>query len=374
MASPVLIAALLRSTDLTADRARVLGSYHPDTLDTRRWFAYAVRAAGDCRRAIALFETVLADVTRVQGAEHVDTLACRDGLGFARQVAGQHAAAVREMEALVADRTRIQGADHAATLTSRANLAYACRDAGDDTRAVSLYEELVTDVSRVRGSNHGDTLYARSALALTLATMSSHSTGRAVSLCETLVVDHIRAFGADHRKSLSSREQLAYVCLRAGDAHRAITLFEDVIADRSRVLGLGYPDTSDGIAAAHEQGQDALPTVTSCWTRILNLSDPTVIDALAQAYGEAGDWVRAAALFTAVASGRRQVLGDDHPDTLESRTGAVFARAAAGDVQGTSTTGLRLITGWERVLGPNHPRVRNVRQRMASLRAPGDLG
>ncbi len=138
-----------------------------------------------------------------------------------------------------------------------------------------------------------------------------------------------------------------------------------MIADRSRVLGLGFPDTPDGVGHAHSTGQDALPTVIACLEHLQDLGHPTAIDALARAYGEAGDREREVALLTAVASGRGQVLGPDHPDALESRTGAYFARLAAGTGDGP-VVGARLAADWGRVLGQDHPRVQEVRERLAA--------
>ncbi|MFD0167040.1 tetratricopeptide repeat protein [Streptomyces decoyicus] len=50
-----------------ADRLRVLGEDHPDTLTSRNNLAYAYEAAGDLERAIPLHERTLADRLRVLG-------------------------------------------------------------------------------------------------------------------------------------------------------------------------------------------------------------------------------------------------------------------------------------------------------------------
>ena len=50
-----------------ADRLRVLGADHPDTLASRNNLAYAYQAAGDLGRAIPLYEQTLADSVQVLG-------------------------------------------------------------------------------------------------------------------------------------------------------------------------------------------------------------------------------------------------------------------------------------------------------------------
>ncbi|WP_406567137.1 tetratricopeptide repeat protein [Actinoallomurus rhizosphaericola] len=48
----------------------MLGEDPPDTLTSRITLAIALRAAGDLRRAVPLFEVALADCVRVLGNDH----------------------------------------------------------------------------------------------------------------------------------------------------------------------------------------------------------------------------------------------------------------------------------------------------------------
>ena len=60
-----------------ADRERVLGAGHPDTLTSRNNLAYAYESAGRLEEAIPLYERTLSDRERVLGAGHPDTLISR---------------------------------------------------------------------------------------------------------------------------------------------------------------------------------------------------------------------------------------------------------------------------------------------------------
>lgn len=71
--------------EVLADRLRVLGSNHPDTLNSRNSLAYALQGAGRLDDAIALFEEVLADSTCVLGPNHPDTVLYRKNLEHARE-------------------------------------------------------------------------------------------------------------------------------------------------------------------------------------------------------------------------------------------------------------------------------------------------
>ena len=122
---------------LLADRERVLGPDHPDTLTSRNNLADAYQAAGRAAEAIPLHERTLADRERVLGPDHPDTLTSRNNLAAAYQDAGRAAEAIPLHEQTLADRERVLGPDHPDTLTSRNNLAVAYRAAGRAAEAIA---------------------------------------------------------------------------------------------------------------------------------------------------------------------------------------------------------------------------------------------
>ena len=126
---------------LLADRERILGAEHPDTLSTRHNLAFAYQAAGRVAEAIAIFEPLLADSERILGAEHPDTLATRHNLAGAYRAAGRVDEAIAIYEPLLAERERILGPAHPSTLTTRNNLAGAYRSIGRDAEAAALQAE-----------------------------------------------------------------------------------------------------------------------------------------------------------------------------------------------------------------------------------------
>ena len=68
-----------------ADRARILGTEHPDALASRGNLANAYRAAKRNEDAIVILEPLLEDLERTYGAEHPDTERMRENLANARR-------------------------------------------------------------------------------------------------------------------------------------------------------------------------------------------------------------------------------------------------------------------------------------------------
>ncbi|MFM9594175.1 tetratricopeptide repeat protein, partial [Streptomyces scabiei] len=67
-----------------ADRERILGQDHPDTLRARHNLAVSYSTAGRTQDALDLHEQVLADRERILGQDHPDTLRARHNLARVR--------------------------------------------------------------------------------------------------------------------------------------------------------------------------------------------------------------------------------------------------------------------------------------------------
>ncbi|MFF8787997.1 FxSxx-COOH system tetratricopeptide repeat protein [Streptomyces sp. NPDC015125] len=317
-----------------ADRLRVLGEGHPDTLTSRNNLAYAYDAAGDLERAIPLHEQNLADRLRVLGEDHPDTLTSRNNLAGAYESAGDLERAIPLHEQNLTDSLRVLGEDHPDTLSSRNNLAGAFEAAGDPGRAIPLHEQNLADRLRVLGKDHPDTLTSRNNLAL--AFESAGDPERAIPLYEQNLADRLRVLGKDHPDTLISCNNLAYAYESVGDLERAIPLFEQNLADSLRVLGENHPHTL------------------------------TSRNNLALAYESAGDPERAIPLHEQTLADRLRVLGEDHPHTLASRNNLAGSYGLAGYLERAVPLFEQTLTDCLRVLGKDHPLTGTVRSSLAN--------
>ena len=146
---------------LTADLERLLGPYHPDTMNARNSLAAAYLAAGRHSDAVLLFERTLAGRERVLGLNHPDTLISRTNLAAAYQDAGRVAESISLLQRTLAARERLFGYGHPVTLNSRGNLAAAYRAAGRSDEAIPLLEQTLAGRKRVLGADHPDTRATR---------------------------------------------------------------------------------------------------------------------------------------------------------------------------------------------------------------------
>ncbi|MBL7509852.1 tetratricopeptide repeat protein, partial [Frankia sp. CNm7] len=151
-----------------------------------------------------------------------------------------------------------------------------------------------------RGVDHPDTLTARHNLAGAYGTAGR--VDQAIRLFEQVLADRVRMLGGNHPDTLTARHNLAYTYRVAGRVHEAINLFEDVLTDQVRVLGNDHPDTL------------------------------TTRNILAGTYRVAGRGSEAINLFEDVLTDQVRVLGNDHPDTLTTRHNLAYTYRVAGRV------------------------------------------
>ena len=111
---------------------------------------------------------------------------------------------------------------------------------GAPQAAVAL-SDAVTHLSKILGPDHPDTLTSRNNLAG--AYESAGRLDEAITLYEQVLADRVRLLGPDHPQTLTSRNNLAYAYRSAGRLDQAITLYEEVLADRVRLLGDDHPQT-----------------------------------------------------------------------------------------------------------------------------------
>ena len=361
---------------LLADRERVLGPDHPDTLTSRNNLAMACRAVGRTAEAIPLLEGTVADCERVLGPDHPYTLGFRNNLAMVYEAAGRTAEAIPLYERALADHERVLGPDHPVTLTSRNNLAMAYKDVGRTAEAITLLERTLADRERVPGPDHPDTLGSRNNLAM--AYKDAGRTAEAIPLYECALADCERVLGPDHPYTLGFRNNLAMAYQDTGRTAEAIPLVERTLADHERVLGPDHPETltfRNNLAMAYHAANrtaEAIPLLERTLAdreRVLGPDHPVTLSSrnnLAPAYQDVGRTAEAITLYERTLADCERVLGPDHPKTLTFRNNLATAYQDAGRTAEAIPLYERTLADCERVLGPDHPETLTFRNNLAA--------
>ena len=318
---------------MLADRVRVLGKDHPDTLATRHEMIFYRGLAGAPAGAARAFELLLPDRERVLGKDHPDTLVTRHGLARMRGEAGDPDAAVADYESLLADRERVLRPDHLDTLVTQHGLAFWRGQAGDLAGAVRAFEHLVERMLRVLGPDYRDTLQARWVLAELRGLAGD--TPAALAELRQLLADEERVFGPDHPDTLAVRRSVAERLEETEGPAAAIAEYEWLLAAGLRVLGPDHPDT---LITRHYLGV---------------------------CRGKAGAPAAAVAELELLLADRARVRGADHPDTLATRSSIGYWLGEAGDPAGAVAAYRDLLAETERTSKPGDVTAAKARQDLA---------
>ena len=197
-----------------------------------------------------------------------------------------------------------------------------------------------------------------------------HAAGRlteAITLYEQVLTDRIRVLGEDHPNTLTSRNNLAGAYRAAGRLTEAITLYEQLLPDSIRVLGEDHPATltsRNNLAGAYYAAGRLTEAITLYEQllpdsiRVLGEDHPNTLTSrnnLAGAYASAGRLTEAITLYEQVLTDRIRILGPDHPNTLTSRNNLAAAYESAGRLTEAIALYEKVLTARTRVLGKDHP-------------------
>jgi hypothetical protein len=145
-----------------------------------------------------------------------------------------------------------------------------------------------------------------------------------------------------------------------------------------RLVRAGFPSQSDKVASWPET-QRLLPHVLAVADhgRRLDVEPAVWLWLLHQAAAyqrSRGQYRQALTLHTQALEGRRRVLGDDHPDTLQSMNNVAELRRKVGDRHGAHDLHSQALAARRRVLGDDHPdTLRSMNDLAGTRRALGDV-
>ncbi|MBX3385230.1 MAG: serine/threonine protein kinase [Phycisphaeraceae bacterium] len=234
--SPEAVADLRAALDR---QTRLRGPDDPLTLSARNQLAGALKHAGDLDNAEREYRTVLADRARVLGPAHLDTLIASHNLALiaheramrARRDSNDEAAATAHFQQAlagfraVADAARSSlGPNHEFTHAALNEVAGALFRLRQHDQAIAAYQDLIPRLRLSHGRNHWRTLEAEANLGIALM-RAERNEPAAAQLRETL--ERLRVIrGADSREVLTVSGYLAQSLIAQGRPDRAIEALE----------------------------------------------------------------------------------------------------------------------------------------------------
>ena len=215
----------------------VTKQYGEKSREAFRWRGWKGKALVTARRFVEaeeIFEQLLEDRWATLGPDDSETLSTRGNLADAIARAGRPLEAIVKLQFLLDDRIRLFGPDAQEVLTTYGKIAHTYHTAGNYVESVRLYEELLSRQRDLLGSGHSDVLVTET----NLLYIKSQDTGEdSLSELELVVEDSEYELHPDDPILLTQQHHLATAYYAAGRFAEALSLLDDVVVNRTQVLG-----------------------------------------------------------------------------------------------------------------------------------------
>lgn len=267
-----------------AIRKQELGLTNPETLESMRFLAAAMRADGNDDDSLQLAQETLELQQQVLPHDAPQVLATLNEIAIHLSNQGKYAEATELIRRIVKGTEKSLGPEHQDTLMAKSNLADATRSGGDLPESLQLHREVLQVRQKVLGASHIQTIRSNNQVASLLLL-----TGKVAEAITELRKNYAIAqesFGSEHPDTVKAMGFLAMALDAGGKQDEAISLNRQVLKSLSLRKG---PDDSDTLAATAN---------------------------LATALERKGEHVEAERLFRDVFDRRTKLLGEDHPLTL----------------------------------------------------------
>ncbi|GAA2596270.1 tetratricopeptide repeat protein [Streptomyces axinellae] len=304
-------------------KRKTLGLHHPETLHALHVYAVTLGELPDrLDDAIELLDWLVA----ARADDQENRLLALNDLTRLLQDSGNPAPAEPRLREALSGWERLRGPDDAQTLQIASNLARTLLDLGRHEEAEGLMRDTAARRVRAFGATHPDTLKSRNVLAGALRG-TPERLAEAERMYQQILADAADAAG---ELSLNVRHNLAAVLIHQGRHAEALTMYRELVAERSRRQGPDHPDT---------------------WRSRHNHA--VVLNSL-------GRTAEAEAQIAQVLDGYRRVHGPRHVATLGVQTDLAAMKANQGRTAEALPLLRDAIEGYRRTLGPVHPRVREL--------------
>ena len=239
-------------------------------------------------------------------------------------------------------------------------------------------EASINTIQEILGPEHPYTLAASNNLAH--AYEAAGYLHDAIRMYEQVLADHTRVFGASHLHTFTISNNLAGAYESGGYFNKAINLYRQVLTNRIYALGPDHPDvltTQNDLAyacASAGQHREAIAGFDLVFKKRLSLLGPDdlhtllSLNNLASAYASAGYSITAIDLFLQAFVAFTRVLGPDHHYTLAARRNIAELYASAGLLNAAVPLYEDLLSDYQRILGTEHPLTKTVRENLEAAR------
>ncbi|ENI01986.1 hypothetical protein COCC4DRAFT_175767 [Bipolaris maydis ATCC 48331] len=222
-------------------RTRVLGSKHPDTLNSVSNLGLVLSSQGKYNEAEVVQRQALEGFEDMLGREHPYTLASVGNLGLLLLSQGKYEEAETTHRRALEAREKVLGREHPHTLNSINSLGSALSSQGKYEEAETTYRRVIEAREKILGREHPHTLNSISSLGSALSSQGKYEEAEAMH--QRALEAREKILGREHPDTLNSVRNLGSLLSSQGKYDEAEVMHRRALEVREKVLGREHPDT-----------------------------------------------------------------------------------------------------------------------------------
>ncbi|KAF8454700.1 P-loop containing nucleoside triphosphate hydrolase protein [Kalaharituber pfeilii] len=225
-------------TTVLAAREKLLGTNHPQTLDTICNMAGLYKNQGKYDQALGLYQRVLEEMENFLGADHLNTLDTVHNMAIVYKNQGKYSQALELYQRVLTGHEKLLGADHPSTLDTVHNMAIVYKNQGKYRQALKLYQQVLAGHEKSLGADHPSTLTTVNNMALVYEKQREYS--QALGLYQRALAGKEKTLGADHPSTLYTVDCIASLYENQREYTQALELYQRALAGREKALAADH--------------------------------------------------------------------------------------------------------------------------------------
>lgn len=351
-----------------ADRTRLLGERHEDSLHTMYQLARYEHELGHIDRAQELIVRVVELRSETLGPKSEGTLQAMNELANVLESQTRYAEAEALYSEVLEGRRETLGESDSSTLNSLNDLAMFYQGRSFFEKAEPLFLMGLQKSRESLGELHKDTL--TSMLNLGALYCDQERFSEAEPLYLFVLEQRRKVLGDEHPSTLTAVNNLAYLYMESERFHEALPLLEETMQKSRRLLGPEHPDTlvsSNNLAVVYSklgrfEESEALYTQSLKVRLKLHGSDHpdtwNALNNLALLFDTVGRYEEALELFKQLVEAETKLLGPENAERLDTLNNLAISYFNLGEYEQAESLHLEAWSTQLRVLGADHPDTR----------------
>ncbi|KAH8728360.1 hypothetical protein GQ44DRAFT_824189 [Phaeosphaeriaceae sp. PMI808] len=367
-------------------KEKAWGLEHTLTLDTVNNLGNLYADLGRLNEAEKMYQRALQGKEKAWGLEHTSTLDTVNNLGILYKNLGRLDEAEKMYQRALQGYEKAWGLEHTSTLSTVNNLGILYADLGRLDEAEKMYQRALQGYEKAWGLEHTLTLDTVNNLGNLYTDLGRLN--EAEKMYQRALQGKEKAWGPDHTSTLNTVNNLGILYADLGRLNEAEKMYQRALQGKEKAWGLEHTSTLDTVNnlgnlyadlgrlnEAEKMHQRVLQGKEKAWG-LEHTSTLNTVNNLGLLYADLGRFDEAEKMYQRALQGYEKAMKPENLSTYLPALENMWSFASLYDcqhqVEDARAWYSKALSGYENVVGTDHPKCQTLRSRLAVLGIESD--